>query len=127
MGTLSDHFSVFEFACRDSCGACEVDPDLLVALEELRARVGVPIQITSGCRCSRHNSEIGGARHSYHLTILDRCPCQAADIAIENYTSEEVAHEARWVARFSEGGIGVYPGTHYAHVDIRTSGPARWL
>lgn len=126
MGTLSEHFSISEFACRDGCGTHKVDADLIEALEEFRAILELPIVVLSGCRCSRHNAKENGARHSYHLTIRNRCRCQAADVAVAGLTSYELAEKASHVKRFRDGGIGTYPDRRFIHVDVRISGAARW-
>lgn len=52
-----------------------IRPELLDALERVRAMYGKPMRITSGYRCAFHNAEIGGARFSAHKEG------KAADIA----------------------------------------------
>lgn len=53
-------------------------------LEPIRARVNAPLNISSGYRCERVNSAIGGATTSQH------CKGQAADITVKGKTVEEV-------------------------------------
>lgn len=73
---LSPHFNEDEFRCHDKngnpCPHCGgkviVVPALIDALETLREFVGIPIQITSGYRCAKHNAEVGGEPNSAHLT-----------------------------------------------------------
>lgn len=52
-------------------------------LEPLREKIGVSITVTSGYRCPRTNTKIGGATNSQHLYG------QAADINAKGYTVEE--------------------------------------
>lgn len=73
------HFKPAEFACR--CGRCgrgfaDMDPDLLLRLDELRERVGEPLVISSAFRCEDHNAAVGGVRGSSHtrgLAVDLRC------------------------------------------------------
>ena len=80
MGDLSRNFSRSEFACKGEhcCGhSAPVMPELVAGLQALRARVGLPLSISSGFRCHTHNATIGGASDSQHTlgTAADvRCP-----------------------------------------------------
>ena len=122
MGDLSKNFSRSEFACRgENCcgGSAPVHPDLVVGLQELRDKVGVPLTISSGFRCRRHNAAIGGAKNSQHMLAM------AADVLVpDGWTSGRLAELAETVEVFREGGIGIYP--NWVHVDVRTTGKARW-
>jgi uncharacterized protein YcbK (DUF882 family) len=113
-GNLSEHFSRREFACKDGCGFDSVDPDLIDALEELREVVGRPVTINSGCRCWRHNADIGGSAQSLHLVG------RAADIVIVGVSPESVA----WIAYALELFSGIKRYGTWAHVDVREG--ARW-
>ena len=111
------HFSSTEFMCPCGCGRADVQPELIAALEELRAKVGKPIHITSGFRCPFHNADVGGARNSQH--ILGR----AADITVKGMFGRELYEIARTVQAFK----GFGQGKNYLHVDIRTTLPAKWM
>lgn len=70
-GALAPHFHVSELRTRTSLrgpknGTCWVHRDLLLNLEELRARVGRPLPIVSAWRDVAHNSRVGGASQSQH-------------------------------------------------------------
>ena len=69
MGDITENFSLREFRCRDDCGLQSLDCSLVERLQVLRDLVRLPIIITSGCRCERHNAEVGGAINSRHLAI----------------------------------------------------------
>ena len=53
-------------------------------LEPLRIKIDAPITVTSGYRCPRVNTKIGGATNSQHLYG------QAADINAKGYTVEQL-------------------------------------
>ncbi len=64
------HFKPREFTC--SCdGLCDhpdvISPEFVAKLDEIRERIGLPVTVTSGTRCERHNRKVGGKPHSAHL------------------------------------------------------------
>jgi uncharacterized protein YcbK (DUF882 family) len=92
-------------------------PALVVALEELREKLGgKPIRITSGFRCASHNAAVGGAKSSQHLAG------RAADITVAGLTGREIYEAARAIPAFR--GFGV--AGNWLHVDVRPLGLARW-
>ena len=103
---LSEHFKAREFEC-SCCKAIIVDIRLLDKLEDLRAYLEMPIKITSGYRCAKHNKAVGGATHSQHMRG------KAADIQVNRYTPAEVGEAAQHVG-FAY--IKVYK--YHTHVDI---------
>ncbi|MDD4986495.1 MAG: D-Ala-D-Ala carboxypeptidase family metallohydrolase [Dehalococcoidales bacterium] len=117
MGDLSENFSRSEFCCKCGCGFCDPNLGLIEALQKLRDLAGKPISIVSGCRCERHNSNVGGAPNSYHLYGM------AADIRIEGMSVGQIFKLAEEIPRFRDGGIGTYPS--WVHVDVRPY-KARW-
>ncbi len=52
---LSEHFDSKEFACKDGCGANQVESKLIEILEGVRTHFGKPVIIVSGRRCVSHN------------------------------------------------------------------------
>lgn len=111
---LSPHFTEAEFRCKcDKCQTldCTILMMLVKALEHLRVIVDKPVHVHCGFRCVDHNTKVGGAKKSYHLSGM------AADIHVEGYTSEALASILR---RIHIGGVGVYPWG--VHVDV---GPKR--
>jgi uncharacterized protein YcbK (DUF882 family) len=121
MGDLTKNFDRSEFACK-GLNCCDrsapVLPELVDGLQLLRNIVGLPIRITSGFRCNRHNRIIDGAFESFHTLGM------AADIACEGIRPVELAALAERIDCFRLGGIGVY--VSWVHVDIRKTGKARW-
>lgn len=116
-GDLSPHFNRFEFACKCGCEFDTVDSELLLALEQIRMHFNAPVIITSGCRCSQHNQDVGGSPHSQHLYG------RAADFKVIGVELEEVRQYAERILD-GEGGLGVY--SSWLHIDTRTQGGARW-
>lgn len=120
MSQLSRNFRSEEFACKCGCGLDDPHPDLITALQELRDRLGVAIHVVSGCRCERHNANVGGEDNSYHLPING---CKAADIVTRHHTPFQLRKEAYTIDAFWNGGVGLYPS--FLHVDVRGF-PSRW-
>ena len=116
MNQLSPHFSRHEFACRCRCGFDTVDTALLEALEAVRQHFGNPITITSGCRCTAHNTAVGGSPKSQHL--LGR----AADIVVRGVNPAQVV---KYLERTFRGALGIGIYDTFVHVDSRL-GAARW-
>jgi uncharacterized protein YcbK (DUF882 family) len=122
MGDLSPHFDRMELSCRGlhCCyGECKVVPQLVQALEQLRVLAGVPIIVHDAYRCPKHNAEVGGVAKSEHPLGM------AADIEIVGKTLNEMYQLALKVPAFEEGGIGIYDGKPFIHVDVRGK-KARW-
>lgn len=64
---MSEHFSLAELgAAHAPAAVVERLQALMLLLEEIRAILGVPIQITSGWRSWERNAEIGGSPTSQH-------------------------------------------------------------
>jgi uncharacterized protein YcbK (DUF882 family) len=117
MGDLSVHFNRQDFACR-CCGRVLVDPSLVEALETLHGLADAPVIVLCGYRCPEHNRRVGGRPASQHLLGT------AADIRIPGLNPQAMYELALRVARFAEGGIGVYD-RDFLHVDVRRQ-RARW-
>jgi uncharacterized protein YcbK (DUF882 family) len=106
-----------EFACKCGCGFDAIDPDLVNGLQWLRAEIGKPIVITSGCRCAKHNAAERGARGSMHLTG------KAADVRVAGMSARQLYAAAREIPQLR--GFGVDEERGFLHVDTRAV-PARW-
>lgn len=111
---LTPHFNLSEFLSeKDEFRPNEIQlanlKRLAKALEQFRAMVRQPIHITSGFRSPAYNRKVGGAPASPHTLGL------AVDIATET--------QLVWAALATNipaiGGIGLYPGRGFIHLDIR--------
>lgn len=87
--------------------------ELVNGLQFLRDLCGKPVIISSGCRCEAWNRSEGGKPNSFHLRG------DAADIQIAGLTSEKIAAFAEQVPQFQQGGIIIYAGKSWLHVDVR--------
>jgi uncharacterized protein YcbK (DUF882 family) len=128
---MSKDFRRREFACHCGCGTDLVSPQLVAALQILRDRAGMPVVVVSGCRCPRHNRQVGGEPKSFHLAWIeegDEChEAKAADIRIPGLTLREIYQLALEIPAFKNGGIGLYPDAihRFIHLDVRGQA-ARW-
>ena len=62
------HFKKEEMTCKCGCGQNNTDLRLMQVLETIRSHFGGnPTIITSGCRCVKHNREVGGVAGSKHV------------------------------------------------------------
>lgn len=104
-------FTPGEVACKH-CGELYYDAESLEALQLLRDMWGKPVVITSGHRCKKHNSAVGGKESSQHLKIAFDCACLKKDQGAFVAMAEE--------AGFT--GIGQYPARNFVHLDL---GPKR--
>lgn len=73
------YFKKHEFECNCGCGQCNVNPQLVYALDLARSKSSVKFVISSGARCERHNKKEGGVPGSSHISS-DTNVCHAADI-----------------------------------------------
>jgi len=118
VGDLSRDFSRAEFACRDGCGANQVSPRLVDALQAMRDRVGRPIAIRSGCRCRAWNAHEGGKPDSAHLCVPEEGElCEAADLAAPDSATRYDLVAAAIAAGIHRIGIG----KGFVHVDVDTT------
>lgn len=111
-----NYFENKEFECKCGCGFETVHPELLNMLNQLRENLGEAIYISSGCRCPKHDINVGGSGGGFHTRGM------AADIytgSMENGTMsmDELANICTEL-----GFGGVERNDHfgnYVHVDVR--------
>ena len=87
----------------------------LRVLDEFRERIGAPVRLLSTYRSPDYNGAVGGERQSFHMRFV------AIDFACDKGAPDEwadVLKEMRKAGVF-RGGIGVYPGKGFVHVDTR--------
>lgn len=94
------------------CGLLNMDMKFMSMLDEARREAGVPFKITSGCRCIKHNMDVGGAKSSSHVTSLTDA-CQAVDIVCRNNRSRFHITSALIAVGFTRMGIA----STFIHVD----------
>ena len=64
---LTENFYKDEFSCRCGCGLDSIDPTLVDILQCSRTATALTYEISSGCRCEKHNKKVGGKPNSAHL------------------------------------------------------------
>lgn len=121
--SFSPYFKRSEFECKCGCGFSAVDAELLKVLTGVREAYG-PLVITSGCRCSEHNANVGGASGSKHVLGLaaDFRPLRSDP---EFNTKLKFIHEmllARYPDRY---GIASKEGS-FVHLDVFPGQARRW-
>lgn len=125
--SLSEHFYLDEFRCRDGTPVPRAYiPDLRdlceTYLEPMRRKFG-PCNVHSGFRTDAWNARIGGARLSFHV-YTDRPPGSgvAADVSFAKGSPAEWHRRAKRIRRFRQGGrggLGRYDAGGFVHVDNR--------
>lgn len=118
---FAKNFKYKEMEC-PCCGKIHpIDPHLSFLLQSLREKINRPIYISrgGGIRCKKYNRKIGGYRYSPHLEG------RAVDIHAKNMDIVSLAKQAKDIG-FNR--IGLYPFSHFIHVDIIRPYPsASWV
>ena len=110
---MAKYFKLSEFDCKCGCGRNTIDAELVRKLDRIREKAGIPIVISSGCRCEKNNKEAGGKEDSAHLSGL------AADM-------KAISSGTRWKlldAIFTENINRIGIGKTFIHIDIEVSKP----
>ena len=116
---ISKNFRLSEFRPgKHSYEYIRLSPSLVQALEDIRARTGRPVTVTSGYRPPDYNREVGGVSNSAHIDGL------AADIYCDGLTTDQLYDICEQVIG-TRGGVGYYPKSGFVHVDLRGY-YARW-
>jgi hypothetical protein len=116
-------FQPGEFVCKCGCGTNKVKQPLIDTLNVIRERLGVPVVVTSGTRCAKHNKAVGGVANSNHLSG------EAADIQAKGVSPDEVRGVIRelWSAgKLPElAGLGSYKTFTHADIAPKVAGRLR--
>lgn len=103
------YFRKEEFACRCGCRADDMDEKLIRIADGVRAHFGVPITVSSGRRCAKHNAKVGGVSNSRHLKG------KAMDFCVSGKTSAEVL---AYVQKLSGIRYAYAIDGKYVHMDV---------
>lgn len=60
------YFTKREISCNDNCGYDRISKQLLYNIYALRYYMNEKMNITSACRCEKHNKKVGGRKTSRH-------------------------------------------------------------
>lgn len=103
------YFTQSEFACKCGCGLDNVNQELVMICDQVRADLGV-FQITSGLRCPAHNArQPGAAANSRHVYG------KAVDFSIRGKTADQVLAYVKAIPKIAY--CYAIDGTH-VHMDI---------
>ena len=80
---IASYFSDTELACRCGCNLMQFHPGFLDELEKLRIAFNEPMHVNSGCRCLKHNRDVGGTEKSLHIGDRPQHPGQKGTLAID--------------------------------------------
>ena len=107
---ISENFNSTEFDCHGNgcCRETVIDLEMVDILQEIRNHFGKAVTVNSGYRCKTHNTAVGGARKSKHLSGM------AADIVVSGVEPIEVA---KYAESIGVKGIGLY--SWGCHIDSR--------
>ena len=112
-----NNFILFEFACKDKCGKCDMDKGFLKRIDLARDYSNIPYIINSGCRCEAHNLAVGS-------TSLNHIEGKAADIKFtSNWTLMRIV-TGLVLAGFRR--IGINRKYKFVHVDNRDKPESLW-
>lgn len=114
----TEFFKASEFNC-SCCDANLMHQDFVNKLDIARRVAGVPFKITSGYRCKKHNSEVGGVKDSSHTLGW------AVDISCTNGPTRWKIINGLTQAGFERFGIS----KSFIHVDMDPTKPSPtvWL
>ncbi len=115
------YFTDDELKCKCGCGALVVADGFETKLHNLRVSFGLPMIVTSCCRCPEHNKKEGGAMPthsfvgSYHLTnhMVSNGTC-AIDIKRQGYD-----YDAKLISIALATGWSVGIAKTFIHLDRR--------
>ena len=110
---ITDHFRVYEFACKDGSDVVFVSQALADILENIRVHFGAAVHIHSGYRTVSYNKTVSGSS-----STSQHCNGLAADIKVEGHTPKEVYDYACSLLG-DHGGVGIY--NTFVHVDVRAT------
>lgn len=76
------NFTKEELKCKCGCGRFNVDTEYLIRLQAYRYLLGLKMNVTSCCRCIKHNKNEGGVETSLHQ--CETKPTTAVDFYCSN-------------------------------------------
>ncbi len=123
MGVVIDwskypNFKKSEFDCSCGCGYNVATDELLTKLQNARSLVGIPLVISSGCRCQKHNDkQRDSVSDSAHVKGY------AADIRVEDSQTRFKVLAALFSVGFSRVGVA----DSFIHCDCDSAKPQNVL
>ncbi len=115
----SDYKNLFkqnQITCKCGCGYSAISKQLMDMVYQLRLLINMPLTVTSGCRCLKHNRSIGSNDTSSHITGL------AIDIAIPHKNNQEFIDNLDKMIFFAGvvgfKRIGINRDKKFIHLDV---------
>jgi len=124
--SFSENFLSTEFACQCSYPSCIeqiFDHTLVVYLQLIRYKLGIPVKITSGYRCAAHQEDLRKSNPDATKQRSQHELGKAADISCRGPHLFELYETAKFI--FSTIGDGRHVG-RYVHVDLRRDKVRHW-
>jgi len=114
-GAISSYFSTNELKCKCGCGSFNYSKRFLNALSAFRCILKRPVIVTCGCRCKKHNAEVGGVPTSLHecttkqASATDITLCRVEDVGFmyKEACNSRLFNEVIW-----------YKAQRFVHVGI---------
>lgn len=120
---LSANLNTSEFSCQckhTDCIEQKVDIELIKKLQSIRDWISLPLKVTSGYRCAKHQEDLRKAGVETATSVSQHELGKAADIKCTSLTTGELAQKAE---KFFDA-IGV--SNSFVHVDMRSDKKRRW-
>lgn len=118
---MTPSFSKKELECKCGCGLARFHPGFLNAIQGLRDELGLPMTLTSACRCAKHNAAEGGKPKSFHIgdeaNHNGQEGAMAIDVATPNGEFRGKLFAIAWARGFS---VGWNAKKGFLHLDLRT-------
>ena len=115
---LSTYFTQYEFKCSHT-GQCDMDPEFIRKLNEVRTAFGKPMKITSGYRHTTHPIERKKKTPGAHTTG------QAADIAVSREDAFHLLRIALNTGFFNGIGLQQKGSGRFIHLDTIENSSSR--
>ncbi len=106
------NFTENELSCRCGCHRLNYDDNFLVLLQAFRLIYGKALIPTSGCRCAKHNLNVGGVTTSLHQCETKKA--SACDVTGDNV--KDIFEKAKVFGGFNE--VIYYPKKNFVHLGL---------
>lgn len=120
---LGTYFSTKEFQCKcrnKDCVEQQVEIDLINKLDDLREELGLPITVTSGFRCRKHQVKI---RASGISTVVAWKTSSHEEGGAADITCSDMKKLKKLAPKYFKA-IGL--AEDFIHVDLRADKTRRW-
>lgn len=116
-------FYEHEFACKH-CGMTRFHPGFVEELQALRDEVhkatGRGMTVNSGCRCTVHNRNVGGASKSLHICDEPQHPGQLGTLGVDIATPDGIYRGHLFAIAWRHGwSVGWNKPSQFLHLDRR--------